>query len=44
MSNGVFPLKRPYVSLKIDPRGSEYENNLEEVIAWKSFPGVEFDL
>ena len=43
MSNGVIPLKRPYMSPNIAPRGSECENNLREVMAWESFPGVEFD-
>ena len=37
-------LKRPYIFPNIGPRDSECENNLLEVIAWESFPGVEFDL
>ena len=44
MSNGVILLKRPYISPNIAPIGSECENNLWEVMAWDSFPGVEFDL
>ena len=44
MSNGVILLKRPYISQNIAPRGLECENNLWEVMAWESFPGVEFDL
>ena len=44
MSNGVILLKRPYTSLTIAARGSKSENNLLEVMAWESFPGVEFDL
>ena len=37
MSNGVIPLKRPYIPSNIAPRGSECENNLQEVMAWESF-------
>ena len=44
MSNRVILLKRPYISPNIAPTGSECENNLYEVKAWESFPGVEFDL
>ena len=44
MSNGVILLKRPYISPNIAVRGSECENNLWEVMAWESFPGVKFDL
>ena len=40
----VILLKRPYISPNIAPRGSECENNLWEVMAWESFPGVEFAL
>ena len=45
MSIGVILLKRPYISHNIALRGSECENNFrKEVMAWESFPGVEFDL
>ena len=44
MSNGVILLKRPCISPDIAPRGSECENDLQEVMAWESFLGVEFDL
>ena len=40
----VILLKRPYISPNIAPRGSECENNLQEVMARESFPGVEFDV
>ena len=44
MLQGVIPLKRPYISFTIAPRGSERENNLKEVITWESFQSVEFDI
>ena len=42
----VILLKRSYKGLSFTnvPRGSECENNLSEVMAWKAFPDVEFDL
>ena len=39
-----YPIKRPYVSFTIAPRGLGCENNLWQIMAWESFPGVEFDL
>ena len=39
-----YPIKRPYISPNIAPRGSECENNMLEVMAWETFPGVEFVL
>ena len=39
-----FPIKKALYLPNIAPRGSECENNLQEVMAWESFPGVEFDL
>ena len=44
MSKGFILLKSPYISPNIAPRGSECENNLWEVMARESFPGIEFDL
>ena len=44
MLNRVILLKRPDISPNIVLRGSECENNLYEVMAWESFPGVEFVL
>ena len=35
-------IKKACISPNIAPRGSECENNLLEVMAWESFPGVEF--
>ena len=43
MSNRVILLERPCISPDIAPRGLECENNLQEVMALESFPGVEFD-
>ena len=39
-----YSIKRPYISPNIALRDSECENNLLEVMAWESFPGVEFVL
>ena len=37
MSNAVILLKWRKISPNIAPRGSECENNLQEVMAWESF-------
>ena len=39
ISNGIIVVKRPDIALIIATRGSECE-----VMAWESFPAVEFDL
>ena len=44
MSNGIILLKMSYVSLIIASRGSECENNLQEMMAWESFLISGFDL
>ena len=43
MSNWFILLKRPYIVLTIAPSGSKCENNILEVMAWESFPGLEFN-
>ena len=44
MLNGIILSKRPYISLIIAIRGSKYENNLKEAMAWDSFPIADFYL